>query len=326
MYSPTTRLLAVLALLQTHQQMSGAEIADRLEVDVRTVRRYITSLQDMGVPVEGTRGPYGVYYLGRGSKMPPLMFTNEEAAALVLGLRVIREFQFPVNIVAIEGAIAKTERVLPELLLQQVRALQASITFNVSKYGGAQPPPLLDDKALIVLSMAAQERQSVTFVYRSWRDVVTERRFDPYGVVYNEGYWYTAGYCHLRQDLRTFRLDRIESISMQDERFDDPGSVDLLEYVLTSLANVPGPYQVEILLKTTMDIALARIPSYLGTLETCAEGIIMRRAVTNLEWVAMLLLSFDFPVEVKQPDELRSVLRRIAEKANHIAIVHLGEN
>ena len=139
MYSPTTRLLAVLALLQTHQQMSGSEIARRLEVDVRTVRRYITSLQDMGVPVEGERGPHGAYYLGRGSKMPPLMFTNEEAVALVLGLHVIREFQFPVNIVAIEGAVAKTERVLPESLLQQVRALQSSITFNVSNYGGTPP-------------------------------------------------------------------------------------------------------------------------------------------------------------------------------------------
>lgn len=318
MYSPTTRLLAVLALLQTHQQMSGAELARRLEVDVRTVRRYITSLQDMGVPVEGERGPHGAYYLGRGSKMPPLMFTNEEAVALVLGLRVIREFQFPVNIVAIEGAVAKTERVLPELLLQQVRALQSSVTFNVSNYGGP-PPPLLDENTLIVLSTAAQERQSVKFVYRSWRDEVTERHFDPYGVVYNEGYWYTAGHCHLRQDLRTFRLDRIQSISKHDETFDDPGSVDLLGYVLSAIANVPGPYQVEVLLRTTMDTAQARIPGYLGTLETCAEGIIMRRAATNLEWVAMLLLSFDFPVEVKQPDELRSILRRIADTANRIA-------
>lgn len=318
MYSPTTRLLAVLALLQTHQQMSGAEIARRLEVDVRTVRRYIMSLQDMGVPVEGERGPHGAYYLGRGSKMPPLMFTNEEAVALVLGLNVIREFQFPVNIVAIEGAIAKTERVLPELLLQQVRALQSSITFNMSNYGGT-PPPMWDNNTLIVLSTAAQERHRVEFVYRSWRDDVTERRFDPYGVVYNEGYWYTAGYCHLRQDLRTFRLDRIQSISKHDETFDDPGSVDLLGYVLSAFANVPGPFQVEVLLRTTMDTAKAHIPSYLATLETCAEGVIMRRAANNLEWLAMMLLSFDFPVEVKQPDELRSILRRIADTANRIA-------
>ena len=318
MYSPTTRLLAVLALLQTHQQMSGAEIAQRLEVDVRTVRRYIMSLQDMGVPVEGERGPHGAYYLGRGSKMPPLMFTNEEAVALVLGLNVIREFQFPVNIVAIEGAVAKTERVLPELLLQQVRSLQSSVTFNVSNYGGTSPP-MWDNNTLIVLSTSAQERQRVELVYRSFRDDITERQFDPYGVVYNEGYWYTAGYCHLRQDLRTFRLDRIQSISQRDEIFDDPGSIDLLGYVMRAFANVPGQYQVEILLKTTLEIAQARIPSYLGTLETCADGIIMRRAVTNLEWVAMLLLSFDFPVEVKQPDELRSVLRGIADTANRIA-------
>ena len=318
MYSPTTRLLAVLALLQTHQQMSGAEIARRLEVDGRTVRRYITSLQDMGVPVEGERGPHGAYYLGRGSKMPPLMFTNEEAVALVLGLRIIREFQFPVNGAAIESAVAKTERVLPEPLLQQVRAIQSSVAFNVINYGGP-PPSLHDNNTLIVLSEATQERHRVELIYRSWQDEMTERHFDPYGVVYNEGYWYTAGYCHLRQDLRTFRLDRIQSITTYHETFDDPGQFDVLGYVLSALANVPGPYQVEVLLRTTMDAAQAHIPSYLATLEPCAEGIMMRRAANDLEWVAMLLLSFDFAVEVRQPDELRSVLQRLADTANRIA-------
>jgi predicted DNA-binding transcriptional regulator YafY len=241
-----------------------------------------------------------------------------------LGLRVIREFQFPVQSVAIEGAVAKTERVLPEPLLQQMHAVQSAITFNVSNDGGGPPPPLHDDKTLIVLSTAAQERQRVEFVYRSWRDEVTERRFDPYGVVYNEGYWYTAGYCHLRQDVRTFRLDRIQSIAQHDEPFDDPGSVDLLGYVLSAIAKVPGSYQVDVLLRTTLDMAQAHIPRYLATLETCAEGILMRREASNLEWVAMLLLSFDFPVEVKQPDELRSILRRIADTAHRIAGVQSG--
>ncbi|MEQ8677333.1 MAG: YafY family protein [Aggregatilineales bacterium] len=318
MYSPTTRLLVVLSLLQTQRQMSGAEIARRLEVDVRTIRRYITSLQDMGVPVEGERGPHGAYYLGRGSKMPPLMFTNEEAVALVLGLRVIREFQFPVDGAAIEGAIAKTERVLPEPLLQQVRAIQSAVAFNVIKYGGS-PSSLHDNTTLIALSTAAQERYSVELVYHSRQEELTERRFDPYGVVYTEGYWYTAGYCHLRQDLRTFRLDRIESITQCDEAFDDPGQFDVLDYVLSGLANVPGPYQVAILLKTTMDTALAHIPSYLATLEPCTEGIMMRRSANDLEWVAMLLLSLDFPVEIKGPDALRSTLRRVADRANRIA-------
>jgi len=323
MYSPTTRLLAVLSLLQTHQQMSGAAIARRLEVDVRTVRRYITSLQDMGIPVEGERGPYGAYYLGRGSKMPPLMFTNEEAVALVLGLRVIREFRFPANTAAIEGALAKTERVLPEALLQQVRAIQSSVAFNVTNYGNS-PPSLHDNNTLIALSEAAQQRHRVALVYRSRQDELTERGFDPYGVVYTEGYWYTAGYCHLRQDLRTFRLDRIESITQRDEAFDDPGEFDVLGYMLSALANVPGPYQVEVLLKTTMDKAQAHVPSYLATLEPCAEGIMMRRAANNLEWVAMLLLSLDFPVEIKGPDALRATLRHIADRANRIADVQSG--
>ena len=102
---------------------------------------------------------------------------------------------------------------------------------------------------------------------------LTERRFDSFGVVYTEGYWYTAGYCYLRQDLRTFRPDRIESITQRDEAFDDPGEFDILGYVLNALANVPGSYQVEALLQTTIDKAQAHIPRYLATLEPCTEGV-----------------------------------------------------
>src|SRR5215475_13349935 len=116
MYSPTSRLLTVLELLQSYKQMSGSELARRLEVDTRTVRRYIVTLQDMGIPVEGERGPYGTYQLQRGYKLPPLMFTDSEAVALTLGLLAIREFRFPVDVAAVEGALAKTERVLPEPL------------------------------------------------------------------------------------------------------------------------------------------------------------------------------------------------------------------
>src|SRR5215207_10621404 len=121
MYSPTTRLLTVLELLQSYTQMSGAEIARRLEVDGRTVRRYIMMLQDMGIPVEAERGPEGAYQLQRGYKLPPLMFTDSEAVALTLGLIMMRVYRFPVDVAAVEGALAKTERVMPEKLLHQVR-------------------------------------------------------------------------------------------------------------------------------------------------------------------------------------------------------------
>ncbi|MBC7814926.1 MAG: YafY family transcriptional regulator, partial [Burkholderiales bacterium] len=235
MYSPTIRLLTLLALLQSHQQIKGSEIARRLEIDIRTVRRYITMLQDMGVPVEAERGPQGAYQLGRSSKMPPLMFTDTEAVALTLGLLTMREFRFPVDAAAVEGALAKTERVLPEKLLEQVRSLQESITFDVTP---PSAPPAND--LVAELSLAISQRQRVCLHYRSWDNSESERNFDPYGIVFHDGYWYTAGHCHLRQGLRTFRLDRIVALELSDQTFDRPTDFDPLGYVQQSLATIPG--------------------------------------------------------------------------------------
>ena len=310
MYSPTTRLLTVLELLQSYKQISGSELARRLEVDARTVRRYIVRLQDMGIPVEAERGPYGTYQLERGYKMPPLMFTDTEAVALVLGLITIREFQFPVEIAAVEGALAKIERVLPEKLLHQVRGLQEGITFNVSS-----PPTLLQNDFVAALSAAVQQRQQVHLRYKSWGGDETERGFEPYGIVFNEGYWYTAGYCHLRQDLRTFRLDRIVTLEEGKGIFERPQDFDVLGHVLRSIASWPGTNQVEVFLGTTMARAQQVIPPVMGTLEQSDNGVIFRRSASQLQWIAHVLLSLDFPVRVLQPLELRDMLRDMAQRA-----------
>jgi predicted DNA-binding transcriptional regulator YafY len=319
MYSPTTRLLTVLELLQSHRQISGAEIARRLEVDGRTVRRYIAMLQDMGIPVEGERGPYGAYQLRRGYKLPPLMFTDGEAIALTLGLLAMRELQFPVDRTAVEGALAKAERVMPERLLQQARALQEAITFNVLP----SPVPLEND-FVAPLSLAVQQRQPVLLRYRAWRGEETQRRFDPYGIVYNEGYWYTAGYCHLRQDLRTFRLDRMVALEPMEGSFERPAGFDALGHVLDSLATMPGTYPVEVLMYTSIEHARQVIFPGTGLLEESQEGIILRRSATQLEWVAVFLLGLDFPVRVLQPPELRAILLEIAAKARCIAGEQVG--
>jgi predicted DNA-binding transcriptional regulator YafY len=313
MYSPTTRMLTVLALLQSRQQISGAEIARRLEVDTRTVRRYITMLQDMGVPVEAERGPHGAYQLGRGAKMPPLMFTDAEAVALTLGLLVIREFRFPVEVAAVEGALAKTERVLPDLVAAQVRGLQEAITFNVSLL-----LPVLHVGVIETLGAAVQQTQRVFLRYRSWSGEVADRDFDPYGIVFNDGYWYTAGYCHLRQELRTFRLDRVIIAELRDQPFERPAQFDLLSFVLSSIA-FGGTQEIEVVLKTSMERARAVILPVMGTLEASEAGIIFRRAATQLNWIAHLLISFDFPVVIRQPAELRTILREMAAKALQIA-------
>jgi predicted DNA-binding transcriptional regulator YafY len=310
MYSPTARLLTVLELLQSYKQMNGAELARRLEVDVRTVRRYIVTLQDLGIPVEAERGPYGAYQLQRGFKLPPLMFTDSEAVALTLGLLAIREFRFPVDVAGVEGALAKTERVMPEKLLNQVRALQEAITFNFVL------PPVQPHYAYVAdLSTAVQQRRTVFLRYRAWGGEESERDYDPYGIVFHDGYWYSAGYCHLRQDLRSFRLDRILSLEVGSASFERPADFDVLAHVLGSIATMPGAHQVEVLMKTTLERARQIISPEAGTLEETDEGVIFRRQGYELEWIAYFLIHLDFPVFVRQPPELRDLVRQFSERA-----------
>ena len=314
MYSPTTRLLTILELLQSHRQMSGSQLANRLEISERTVRRYIVMLQDMGIPIEAERGPDGAYYLGRGYKLPPLMFNNAEATALVLGLLVMQAFQLPVEMVAIEGALAKTERVMPKALLDQVRALQEAITFNV-----APPPTLLQPGFVSLLSVAIHKQQRVSLRYLAFSGEESARLFDPYGIIYYQGYWYTAGYCHLRKELRTFRIDRMVTVEQLDQSFERPIDFDALQHVHSVFATMPGTYPVEIVLQTTLEQARQLLPPAAGSLEEAADGVIWRREAYELESIAHLLLRFNFPVTIRQPTELRDIMRHLAKKALSMA-------
>ncbi|MCA9906225.1 MAG: HTH domain-containing protein, partial [Anaerolineae bacterium] len=127
MYHPTSRVLAVLELLQAHRRLTGAQLAERLEVNIRTLRRYITTLQDIGIPIDTERGRYGAYTLGVGFRLPPLMFTNEEALALEIGLLAVDQATLIDEGIAVESARAKLEHVLPDAIKRQVRALHESI-------------------------------------------------------------------------------------------------------------------------------------------------------------------------------------------------------
>src|SRR5215467_5997970 len=133
MYHPTTRVLTVLELLQSHAEISGIRLADRLEVDVRTVRRYVTMLQDLGIPVESRRGRYGAYRLRPGYKLPPLMFSSDEAVGVVLGLVVAQRLDIALTTTAIESALAKILRVLPADLRTRVQALQETLVLDFAE-------------------------------------------------------------------------------------------------------------------------------------------------------------------------------------------------
>lgn len=304
-YRPTARVLTVLELLQSHGRMTGPELARRLEVNVRTIRDYIEMLGDLGIPVEAERGRNGAYRLRPGYKLPPLIFTEDEALALTLSLLVARENGLAQTTPSFEGALAKIERVLPASTRERIQAVGQTVVFENSSTRAA--PPLA---AVMLLSSAVQSEHAVHLRYRSERGEVTERIFDPYGVVSHEGFWYTIGYCHLRLGKRLLRLDRILQIEITSATFVRPARFDALAAVQRSLASVPRVWQVEVWLETTLAEARRKTRLSRGHFEEQNNGVRVRLEVEDLPWMARLLAGLGLPCVIHQPPELRTVYRQ----------------
>lgn len=314
MYHPTTRVLTILELLQSHRALSGPEIAERLEVDIRTVRRYVAMLQDLGIPVEGERGRYGRYRLRPGFKLPPLMFNEDEALAITLGLLITRRIGMGVAAPAVEGALAKVEQVMPDTLRQRVRAIQDTLIMDIKP---SNAPPESD--VVLALSTSIQARRRVWLKYRAYAGEQSEREFDPYGLVFRDTFWYTVGWCHLRNALRTFRVDRILEIAPREATFTPPEHFDSLREVEKAIARTPGMWWVDVLLDTDLATADARVPRELSTLEEEPGGVALRCYVQDIDWFAVFVLRIGVPFVIREPDELRAALRRLAERATEMA-------
>jgi predicted DNA-binding transcriptional regulator YafY len=315
MYHPTTRVLAVLALLQSYGRMSGAELAQRLEVNVRTLRRYIIMLQDLGIPIEAERGRNGAYVLSAGFKLPPMMFTNEEALALTVGLISARRLNLADTDRAVQSAFAKLERVMPLELKSRVRALTETITLDQNTASFTPPSEVI----LSTVSSAAQLQQRVHVHYRSNQGEDTERDFDPYGLTYYLQRWYVVGYCHLRQDLRSFRLDRITQVKPLHAQFDKPGHFDPLAYLMQAITIMPRKFAFELLLKTDIETAQKEVFDVLGILEVDKDGIIMRGSVEDLDWLARQISIFSFEFVIREPEELKAEMKKHAVKLANLA-------
>lgn len=322
MYHPTTRVLAVLALLQAHGRMSGSELAERLEVNIRTLRRYIIMLQDLGIPIEAERGRNGAYVLSAGFKLPPMMFTNEEALALTVGLISARRFNLADTDRAIESAFAKLERVMPLDLKSRVRALTETITLDQNAASSTPPSEVI----LSAISSAAQLQQRVHIQYHPNQGEDTERDFDPYGLTYYLHKWYVVGYCHLRKDLRSFRLDRITQVKEVDAYFDRPEGFDPLAHIMQAVATLPRKYAFELLLKTDIATAQKEVFDVLGILELNKDGVIMHGSVEDLDWLARQISIFSFDFVVHEPDELKAELKRHSLKLAKNAASDAGKN
>jgi predicted DNA-binding transcriptional regulator YafY len=313
-YRPTTRLLSMLELLQARGRMDGPELARRLEVGERTVRRYVAMLKEMGVPVESERGRYGSYALRPGFKLPPMMFTDEEALALALGLLSARRLGLSGAAPAVEGALAKLERVMPEGLRERVRVFEETVVPAIS------PPTLPAGETVVIVSEAVRERRQVRMRYRSEPSKETERKVDPYAVIHKEGYWYTVGYCHLRRGRRLFRLDRVLEAEALRETFERPSGFDTPERVLESLATMrEDRWSVEVLLETDVGQARQQLPLIGTTIQETPDGVLMRSSTSDLGWMARVLAGLDFPFVVRRPPELREALRQLAAEISRLA-------
>lgn len=309
MYHPTTRVLAVLELLQTHGRMSGAEMASRLEIDGRTLRRYIVTLEEMGIPITTDRGRHGGYALIAGFKLPPMMFTDDEALALSIGLLAARSLGLAEAAPAVASAQAKLERIMPANLKRRVSAVDETVKLDLSQ---AVSPA--DNAALVALSAAAQNRQRVHLHYRSASGDDSERDFDAYGLAYRGGRWYVVGMCHLRKDLRSFRLDRIGQVQLLELRFTRPADFDALAHLALSVATIPRTFTIEVLLKTDLKSAREQLFDAIGIFEQMENGVLVHSQADDLDWFARELARMPFAFEIRHPPELRDAVRICARR------------
>jgi predicted DNA-binding transcriptional regulator YafY len=310
MATSTSRLLELLELLQGRPLVTGRELGDRLGVDRRTVRRDVATLQRLGIPVEGERGVGGGYRLRPGYRLPPLMLTEDEATAVVLGLTAARRLALG-DADGTDGALAKIHRVLPDALRRRVEALEASLAFTGAAIAG-EPPA---GETVLLLADAIRRARRVQAQYRSFEGERTQRELSPYGLVVHAGRWYLAAHDHTRSALRTFRVDRIRRATIVDaEATAAPDGFDALEHVSRSLAEVPWPWEVDVLLELPVEDARRRIPGTLAQLSEEDGGTALRMRVSSLDWAASLLAGLGCPFRVRAPAELRTSVAELSQR------------
>src|SRR5207344_1947839 len=250
------------------------------------------------------------YRIRPGYRLPPLMLGDEEAVAVVLGLLGTRESGPGGASDAVAGALAKINRVLPATLRRQVEALAETLDFTRTT-GGAPA----NAAAVLLLADAIRRHRRLHTAYRSFSGEESERELSPHGLVVHSGRWYLAAHDHKRDDLRTFRVDRMSRVAVaEDPALPPPDGFDAVAEVSRSLARVPWNWEVEVVLDLAVDKAAERVPATLGELIETEDGTLLRMRVGSLDWMAGVLAGLDCPFAIRRPDELRESVRALAKR------------
>jgi predicted DNA-binding transcriptional regulator YafY len=324
MARPTSRVLALLELLQSGGIRTVAELADRLGVDGRTVRRYVDHLVDLDIPVEAVRGRYGGYRLAPGYRLPPLMLNDEEALAVLLGLVAGRRTGLltatgTATGTASETAAAKIRRALPERLARRLDAVMESLAFTAPPGEPATP----EAGVLLAVADAVRHCRPISIRYTSRDGRRSERTLHPYGIVTHAGRWYVTGADPGIGQDRTFRLDRIADARALPGSFEPPAGLDPAQRVLSGLAKAPYRHEVALRIHGTVEQIRARLPASVASVEgpAPAEGedlhterwLHVELRAERLDWLPPVLASLDRPFVIERPVELRDLVSAFAD-------------
>jgi predicted DNA-binding transcriptional regulator YafY len=307
------RILTLLSLLQTPREWPGGELAERLGVSRRTVRRDVERLRELGYPVRASRGADGGYRLVAGTAMPPLVLDDEEAVAIAVGLRAGAGH-------AVEGvdeasvrALAKLEQVLPSRLRHRVAALQTATTPLTGGDG-----PRIAPETLTVIASAIAGRERLRFAYRAADGAESRRLTEPYRLVSTGRRWYLVAYDLGREDWRTFRVDRIAEPFATGARYAprELPTGSAAEFLRQSMYARNEAYELEVRFAAGADVLADRLPHWWGTPEPADGGgcLIRARVADSLEWLPMRLAALDVEFTVRQPAELAERVRRMGAR------------
>jgi predicted DNA-binding transcriptional regulator YafY len=308
---PTARVLALLEVLQSGGTRTVADLAARLDVDERTVRRYVDHLRDLDVPVRTVRGRHGGYRLAPGFRMPPLMLTEEEALAVLLGLLAgQRTGLVATSAEANDSAAAKLRRVLPEQVGRRLDALLEATDFTARERPAVAP----ETRVLLLLAEAARDRRPVAITYTDRAGRSGDRVLFPYGIVAHSGRWYVTGADSASGEVRTFRLDRISAPAVRAGTFDVPAGFDAATHVVTGIARAPWAHAVSVRVRGTAEDVRRDLPRIATVREVDDGWVRVELTADRLDWVPGVLARLDRPFVIERPAELRDLVRALAEQ------------
>lgn len=314
MATPISRLLELLEILQSRDVVTAGELAGRFGVDRRTVRRDVARLQAEGIPVVAVRGPHGGYRLQPGRTVPPLLLSDHEALAVVLGLLVVDQLAVtePADSAA---ALDKVRRVLPDHVRQRAEALGAAVGFTATGRGGGERT---SPETLLTLAEAIQRGRAVRLRYVDRDGARTDRDVQPSGIVVHGGRWYLAAHDDLRDEPRTFRLDRIRAV-LPLVRSSTVAVVEPVAAVHHSLTRGVWTHQVAVMVDADLATARAAVPATVGTVDEEDGQVVLRAGVESLEGFARFLASFGPDFRVLSPEVLRDHVAALGTRLGQAA-------